>query len=137
LVRRRRAALARVRGAPGLPTAFAVRLGRLLVALGPIVRDIEPRALEEQTSAGREQPLRLRAALRAGGDRRLAHGLELLELVTLFATVLVRRHRSLRSVGEVESLYHAKRLRRHSPVRAPLLPEHVADLAQGGERLDR
>src|SRR5690606_4781382 len=92
---------ARGRAGPGSAarartTLGAARLlrGGLPVALAAVVGDVEALPLEQEAGAAGEDPGGVRTAHGALGDRRVAHALEPLELVSLGTPVLVRRHRS-------------------------------------------
>jgi len=73
-----------------------VLLFGLVIAVAPVVGDIEPAALKEKTRPAAEEPLELAPALRALGERL---GLDRLgRLVfpsTLLTLILVRGHHSL------------------------------------------
>src|SRR5690606_27932550 len=74
-----------------------VGLRRLLVAVVPVVGDVEAGPLEEQPRARGEPALGLRAAVRALRHRLFGHSLELLEVGAAGrAAILVSGHDQLR-----------------------------------------
>src|SRR5690606_27922111 len=77
--------------------SLRVGFGGLAVTLAAVIGEIEPAATEDQSCAGREQPLGVGAAFRATSHRRIGDPLELLEFMPRRATILVRWHGSSQS----------------------------------------